>query len=139
MIYVIEWWQWIVTSLSTLVLLDAINVYDFSSLVQTSVIWAGLAVMAVILAIVILITSRIPVTEFANPHNGYVEKSFSSASWLWVLLIGPLYWVARGVWRHAVLHFVLISMTFGLVNLVYPFFAYRILDSHYRKSGWKEV
>ena len=135
MISLIEWWEWLTMRLA---IFDNFDI-SIASGPQTSLVWSAIAVVAVVLAIVIFITSRIPVTEFANPYNGYVEKSFSSTSWLWVLLIGPLYWVARGVWRHALLHFVLIGMSFGLASLIYPFFTYRILDLHYRKSGWKEV
>jgi hypothetical protein len=77
--------------------------------------------------------------RFENPSNGYIEDSASPLSWLWVILIGPIYWAARGVWTHAVVHFVLALLTFGVAHFIYPFFTYPILESHYRKKGWREV
>ena len=77
--------------------------------------------------------------KFENPANGHVESSSSSLSWLWVLLFGPLYWAFRGVWRHAVVHFILAPITLGLAHIAYTFFTYKILNNHYRKMGWKSV
>tara|TARA_B100000927_G_C16422098_1_gene451793 strand:- start:207 stop:443 length:237 start_codon:yes stop_codon:yes gene_type:complete len=77
--------------------------------------------------------------KFKNPQNNYVEKVSSPLSWLWVLLFGPIYWAIQGVWRHAVVHFVLAVITFGVLHLIYPFFTYSILRKHYLKLGWEEV
>tara|TARA_B100000886_G_C20161534_1_gene382276 strand:- start:201 stop:440 length:240 start_codon:yes stop_codon:yes gene_type:complete len=76
---------------------------------------------------------------FKNPHNGYIEDSATPLSWLWVLLFGPLYWVVRGVWSHAIAHFILALFTFGIAHLIYPFFTYSILRKSYLKKGWIEV
>ena len=80
--------------------------------------------------------------RFENPSNGYIEDSASPLSWLWVLLIGPIYWAARGVWTHAVVHLAVGLITIpllGVGHLIYPFFTYAILRRHYRKKGWVEV
>ena len=76
---------------------------------------------------------------FKNPLNDYMEYSASSLSWLWLLLLGPLYWVVRGVWPHAVAHLVLIFCTSGVSHFVYPFFTYSILRNFYLKKGWVQV
>ena len=55
--------------------------------------------------------------KFKNPKNDYIEEVGSKRSWLWVLLLGPLYWLVRGVWRHAVLHFILGGGIFPLLLL----------------------
>jgi hypothetical protein len=73
---------------------------------------------------------------FKNPQNSYIEEASSSLSWLWVLLFGPFYWIVRGIWKHAVLSFLLALFTFGISHLIYPFFTYSILKAHYLKNGW---
>lgn len=77
--------------------------------------------------------------EFQHPDSDYTEKSASFFSWLWVLLFGPLYWVIRGVWRHAVAHLILVVITAGIAHFVYPFFTYAILEKHYLKQGWTKL
>jgi len=77
--------------------------------------------------------------KFKNPENGYVEDIYGKLSWLWVLLIGSIYWAVKGVWRHAVVHLILAAVTFGIAHLIYPFFTYSILRKHYNKIGWREV
>ena len=77
--------------------------------------------------------------KFKNKTNGYIEKVSSPVSWLWVLLFGPIYWVVKGVWRHAVIHFILFLISFGILHLIYPFFTYSILKKHYLKNGWEEI
>lgn len=77
--------------------------------------------------------------EFENPTNGYRETAGGVLSWLWVLLLGPLYWVVKGVWRHALLHFILVCLTAGIASLIYPFFTYAILRRHYQRRGWRKI
>lgn len=73
---------------------------------------------------------------FVNPSNGYKEQISSPLSWLWVLLLGPVYWGIRGVWRHTTIHILVICLTFGLGHLLYPFFTYKILRTDYLRWGW---
>ena len=47
---------------------------------------------------------------YKNPVNDHTEKVCGSFSCLWVFLFGPIYWAFKGVWRHAVLHFLLVSI-----------------------------
>ncbi len=56
-----------------------------------------------------------------------------------MLLFGPLFWLARGVWKHAVLQLALGFITAGVLWLVYPFFTYSILRNHYLHKGWRPV
>ena len=77
--------------------------------------------------------------EFKNFQNNYVEKVSSPLSWLWVFLLGPIYWVAQGIWRHAVVHLVLAIITVCLSHIIYTFFNYSIIKKHYFKQGWIEV
>ena len=37
--------------------------------------------------------------RFRNPSNGYEENV--GQAWLWCLLLGPIYFAAKGVWFHA--------------------------------------
>ena len=77
--------------------------------------------------------------KFKNPVNNYLEDVSGSFSWLWVFLLGPIYWAVKGIWRHAVVHLILALVTFGIVHLIYPFFTYAILRKHYNSIGWKEI
>ena len=60
--------------------------------------------------------------KFKNSQNNYIEKVSSPFSWLWVFLIGPIYWAAQGIWRHAVVHLILALITVGIAHFIYPFF-----------------
>ncbi|MGD9724777.1 MAG: hypothetical protein AB7M05_08615 [Alphaproteobacteria bacterium] len=75
--------------------------------------------------------------RFRNPANGY-EEEISNAG-LWCLLFGCVYFAVKGVWTHAVAAFVLAVLTVGLSWLIYPFFARRILETHYLRKGWVAV
>ena len=60
--------------------------------------------------------------KYKNPANDYTEEISGPLSWLWCLLFGPLYWVVKGVWRHAIAQFILNCATFFLAQLIYPIF-----------------
>ena len=77
--------------------------------------------------------------KFKNVQNNYTENVSSPLSWLWVLLLRPIYWAVQGVWRHAVVHLILAIITFDIAHLIYPFLTYSILRKHYLKLGWEEV
>jgi asparagine N-glycosylation enzyme membrane subunit Stt3 len=74
---------------------------------------------------------------FENPKNGYREER--SSPWLWCLLFGFIYFAYVGVWRHAVVAFLLCGPTFGFSWLIYPLFADDIVRNHYLRQGWTEV
>jgi|GEM_PF-1706586 len=82
--------------------------------------------------------------QFQNPTNGYTKTVMMP--FLWTLLFGFLYFMAAGVWSHALIYLVLalaLATTAGpaviLLWLIYPFFAGGILRNHYLKQGWQEV
>jgi uncharacterized membrane protein len=77
--------------------------------------------------------------KFKNVQNNNTENVSSPLSWLWVLLLRPIYWAVQGVLRHAVVHLILAIITFDIAHLIYPFLTYSILRKHYLKLGWKEV
>ncbi len=75
--------------------------------------------------------------KFQNPQNNHEEKVAGWTSWLWVFLFGPLYWLVKGVMKHALLHFIL---AFSIIAwFIYPFFTYSILRKHYLRRGWIEL
>ena len=77
--------------------------------------------------------------KFENAENNHVEEVSGRLSWLWVLLFGPIYWVIKGIWRHAVAHLVLAIISAGLIHFIYPFFTYGIIKKHFLRLGWKQV
>ena len=104
--------------------------------------YSQLLVLSLLFAVLVAFafhTSTITIIRFQHPINGHVENPYSGLSWLWVLLFGPFYWAVRGVWRHAILHFVLFVATLGIASLVYAFLTYGILITHYRRSGWRQM
>ncbi len=76
-------------------------------------------------------------TAFMNPANGHVEQI--NNAWAWVLIFGCIYFAAKGVWTHAVAALLAAVATGGLSWLVYPFFAKRIMRTHYLRKGWRAV
>ena len=75
---------------------------------------------------------------FQNPANGYIE-TVPDRVWLWVLLFGGIYFLAKGVWTHAAASLATACVTFGISWLVYPFFAKQIMVAHYLHNGWIRV
>ncbi|MNS25888.1 hypothetical protein D3C72_577930 [compost metagenome] len=69
-----------------------------------------------------------------NPSNGYTLEVGMPG--LWCFLFGCFYFMAKGIWTHAVISLFAACCTFGLSWLVYPFFARGIVIDHYRKQGW---
>lgn len=76
--------------------------------------------------------------KFKNPSNGYIEETPLYA-WLWILLFGTLFFIVKGIWRHALISFLCALLTWGISCLVYPFFASNIMRKHYLRKGWIEV
>ena len=77
--------------------------------------------------------------KFKNMENNYIETVSTQYTWLWVLLFGPIYWVFKRIWFHAILHLFLAIVTFGLINFIYPFFSYSIIQKHFQRLGWKKL
>lgn len=76
---------------------------------------------------------------FKNPANGYMVKAGGVGSFFLALCFGPLYFVAKGIWTHALISFVVAICTLGFGLLVYPFFAPAIVRHHYQVRGWRKV
>jgi hypothetical protein len=72
--------------------------------------------------------------RYRNPANDYVESA--GLPGLWCLLFGCFYFMAKGIWSHAVIAFLLAAPTLGLSWLIYPFFASGIVEKHYLRKGW---
>lgn len=77
------------------------------------------------------------VNRFRNPANGYEENV--GLSWLWCLLLGPIYFGAKGMWFHVLLWLLLFFLTAGISCLIYPFFAKAAVRKHYLHNGWVPV
>ena len=75
--------------------------------------------------------------KFQNPSNDYIEESAGALSWLWCLLFGPIYFLVKGNFFHALISFILAICTFGVSHLIYPFFVYGVNRTYYLKRGWK--
>jgi|GEM_PF-333497 len=77
--------------------------------------------------------------RFQNPANGHIEE-FGEATWLWVLVGGPIYFAYKQMWLQAVLSAVLAPIT-GFMSwvLLYPLAIKWVLRTHYAKLGWKEI
>ena len=75
--------------------------------------------------------------RFRNPSNGYEENV--GPAWLWCLLLGPIYFAAKGIWSHVAISLLLLIPTIGLSWLIYPFFANLIVRKHYLRNGWVPV
>jgi hypothetical protein len=74
------------------------------------------------------------VRRFRNPSNGYEEKV--GEAWLWCLLLGPVYFAAKGIWFHAAASLLLAIGTGGISWFIYPFFANWSVRKHYLRNGW---
>ena len=83
--------------------------------------------------------------KFENPANGHIVYKSSPA--LWCFLFGALYFLVSGIWRHALVMFIisvalLVSLGVSAILLViamqtvYCFFADSIVFSHYFSRGW---
>lgn len=75
--------------------------------------------------------------KFQNTNNDYIETI--SAPFLWCLLFGIFYFLAKGVWGHAIISLILAMCTAGISWLIYPFFAKGIIRKKYLQNGWIEI
>lgn len=76
---------------------------------------------------------------YINQANGHRETVGTLGPVIWTLLFGPLYFMVRGVWSHAVLSIIIGIITVGLSWFIYPFFAPGIVRKNYLSRGWKEA
>ena len=71
---------------------------------------------------------------FVNPANGHAERV--GLARLWVLLFGVFYFAAKGMWRHAILLFLLAVPTLGVAWVYYVLTAPKHVRHHYLERGW---
>lgn len=75
--------------------------------------------------------------RFQNPANGYIEELNNPG--LYCFLFGPLYFVSKGVWTHAIISTVACILTLGFSLFLYPFWTAQIMKKHFLQKGWTEV
>ena len=73
---------------------------------------------------------------FRDPSSETIEPL--GEPFLYSLLCGPFYFLARGMWLPGVLHLLAVPLTLGMGWLVVPFMAEGIVRGHYRRKGWVE-
>lgn len=76
---------------------------------------------------------------FRNPVNGYTREH--DHPWLFCLLLGPIYFAALGIWKHAIFY-VLAALTcvgWPIALVLYTILADRVVRDHYLSRGWIEV
>lgn len=74
---------------------------------------------------------------YKHPANGHTERV--GPAWLWVLLFGVFYFAFRGMWRHAILLFVLVLPTLGIAWVYYIVTARAQVRADYLRRGWLPV
>jgi len=72
--------------------------------------------------------------RFQNPTTGDIVEIKHPASG--VLFFGPLYFAFKGVWIHAALCLAAMTVTWGLSNIVYAYFAPEIFSAHFARRGF---
>lgn len=87
---------------------------------------------------------------FVHPQNGH-QESLSSLAWLWCLIFGVFYLLAKGLWSHALLAVVLIAVagvmgggSAALLASIVIWIGYSACVSHlwsrkYLRLGWIQV
>lgn len=73
-------------------------------------------------------------TVFREPATGRTV-SIANAGW-WTLLFGCFYFLARGIYTHALISFGAAFITAGISWLIYPFFAQGVVRDHMIRQGW---
>ena len=71
---------------------------------------------------------------FRDPHTGPIKRIDQAG--LWTFLLGPIYFLANGVWTHALLSTIAALITYGLSWLIYPLFAKSVMRSALLSRGW---
>ena len=71
---------------------------------------------------------------YRNPANGYEECGFTDSSPIWAFILGPLYWVFRGVWSHALLSICISPLYCSYISLYLLYLS--IIDNNVLLVGW---
>ncbi len=79
--------------------------------------------------------------RFKHPVNGYILEIERPV--FWALLIGPLFFAAKGIWKPLIFCVIGAFLTAGvsiLIQLiVLPMYAHSIFRNHYLMRGWTDV
>lgn len=78
-------------------------------------------------------------TTFRNPANDFTQTVNGTTAFLGCLFFGPLFFVSKNAWKHAVISAFAAPMTFGLSWIIYPFFAHRLIEHAFLERGWQVV
>lgn len=84
-----------------------------------------------------------PVMTFQHPTTRYTESA--SVPVLWALLFGPLYFLFKGAWKHAILYTLLVLITTPTIILpvviwvLYALAAGLVIKRTYLRNGWTIV
>lgn len=74
---------------------------------------------------------------FENKQNSY--RMEVGRSWLWCLLVGPLYFVYHKAWKYAIIFAVIMGPLLFIPWLVFPFLAKKLISKSYLENGWEEI
>lgn len=77
--------------------------------------------------------------RFVNPLNGYEQTDGGRYAWLWCLLFGPVYFLARGNYALGLMSLILAGATAGFSWLIFPFFVDLINREDLLRKGFKEI
>jgi len=79
--------------------------------------------------------------RFKHPMNGYILEIESPV--LWALILGPIFFAAKGVMKPLVVCVIAAFFTAGISILVQlivlPLYARSIFRNHFLSRGWSEV
>lgn len=70
---------------------------------------------------------------------GVALRKKDECPWLMVLFFGPLYFLSRGMDKHAVLCIIAAIVTGGCSWVIYPFFVTRLVRNHRIEEGFSEI
>lgn len=76
---------------------------------------------------------------FRNPLDGRNRVVAPIPTFIGCLLLGPIYFLLVGNRPHAVRSLMLLPLTLGISQFVYPFFAPRVMRALYLARGWKRL
>lgn len=82
---------------------------------------------------------RKPMTKLINLNNESRVVVDTLGPFLWCLVFGPLYFLAKGNVKHAILSLSAALLTMEISWFIYPFFAPGIIRSMYFDKGYLET
>lgn len=74
---------------------------------------------------------------FRNDSKNKCVK-ITNPFWL-VLIFGPAYFMFNKMYGQAFLNMILLFPTYGIINLFFALFAFKMVVVHYEKTGWRQI